>query len=176
MADHTNTNGLVDGNIPAGHACPFADGCLSRIAWCPVDNDTLPWPFSCATARAYSMVANETPAKPAPFKDAVVLDRTPFKPNVELMRRLANGKRWDTVPAPTPPTAAEAMAMMDPFTALVDAAERLSPEHAPQCAFARATLGIDQRTKMYGELAASVACSCGRSAVAAALARVREVR
>jgi hypothetical protein len=61
VADHLNTNGLVDGNIPAGHSCPFLADCLTRRAWCP-SNDGMQAlrdvPYSCAAARAHSMIAN----------------------------------------------------------------------------------------------------------------------
>ena len=58
MADHLNTNGLVAGDIPAGRACPFRFGCPHRTARCPDKANLLAWPFSCASARACSMLEN----------------------------------------------------------------------------------------------------------------------
>lgn len=76
MGDHLNTNGLVDGNIPAGQSCPFVERCSARTTRCPVDNDTLPWPFSCAAARAHSIGLNPQPCTRAYVHDCRCLKCT----------------------------------------------------------------------------------------------------
>lgn len=40
-ADHCNTNGLVDGRIPAGKQCPFLNRCGMRNEHCPDGDDRL---------------------------------------------------------------------------------------------------------------------------------------
>lgn len=57
-ADHCNTHGLVDGDVPAGKQCPYWDVCQARTENCPAhDNQNLrPHGFSCALARAFSMM------------------------------------------------------------------------------------------------------------------------
>jgi len=50
-----NNNGLVNGKIPANIKCPFHPRALSNER-CPTENNTKPHPFSCATARAFSLL------------------------------------------------------------------------------------------------------------------------
>jgi len=56
MPDYLNSNGLVNGNIPSNHSCPFIDTCGRKNDNCPslvnlrVDN------ISCALARLNSMI------------------------------------------------------------------------------------------------------------------------
>lgn len=58
MNDSKNRNGLVAGLIPAGTACPFLDKCKFKVHTCPgVDGKTKINNFSCAAARAFSMIA-----------------------------------------------------------------------------------------------------------------------
>ena len=56
MLDYLNLNGLVDGFIPIGNACPFVTECELSTPFCPngsnKNND-----FSCAAARAFSLVS-----------------------------------------------------------------------------------------------------------------------
>ena len=56
MLDYLNLNGLVDGLIPIGTACPFTLECELSTPFCPngsnKNND-----FSCAAARAFSLVS-----------------------------------------------------------------------------------------------------------------------
>lgn len=56
--DHTNTNGLVDGNIPAGIPCPFEDVCNWKMDHCPTKDNLKQINTSCAAARAHSLVKN----------------------------------------------------------------------------------------------------------------------
>jgi hypothetical protein len=56
VSDHCNANGLVDGDIPAGKPCPFADECGFRTERCPTEESRHAWEFSCGAARAFSMV------------------------------------------------------------------------------------------------------------------------
>ena len=56
MLDYLNLNGLIDGLIPVGKACPFTLECELGTPFCPngsnKNND-----FSCAAARAFSLVS-----------------------------------------------------------------------------------------------------------------------
>ena len=56
MLDYLNLNGLIDGLIPVGKACPFTSECELSTPFCPngsnKNND-----FSCAAARAFSLVS-----------------------------------------------------------------------------------------------------------------------
>jgi len=65
--DHCNTNGLVDGNIPARDPCPFLSECRFKVDGCPGSTHGLKdGPFSCGAARLLSMVRGsdqETPEK-----------------------------------------------------------------------------------------------------------------
>ena len=53
--DHTNANGLVGGDIPAGQPCPFLSECNLRMDRCPSPENLLPHGFSCGCARAISI-------------------------------------------------------------------------------------------------------------------------
>lgn len=53
--DHTNSNGLVDGNIPAGQACPFVDNCTMKKDICPTKEKVNENPISCGAARIHSL-------------------------------------------------------------------------------------------------------------------------
>lgn len=53
--DHTNTNGLVDGLIPAGKPCPWALQCRMRMDRCPTKEKLREVDFSCAAARLFSI-------------------------------------------------------------------------------------------------------------------------
>ncbi len=55
MSDYLNANGLVDGNIPAGNACPFAGNCTMQNERCPTDGNTKPNDYSCGAARLHSI-------------------------------------------------------------------------------------------------------------------------
>ena len=59
-----DSNGLVDGKIPAGTGCHMATSCKMREERCPTDDKPLEWPFSCALARLGSMVKLENGSKP----------------------------------------------------------------------------------------------------------------
>lgn len=63
MLDFVNANGLVDGCIPKGKACPLMNECnmflepnRERIG-CPTNNVPRSVDYSCATARAFSLLA-----------------------------------------------------------------------------------------------------------------------
>jgi hypothetical protein len=51
-----NENGLVDGNIPIGKACPFIDECKLKMDRCPTQEKPKTVPFSCAAARLHSLL------------------------------------------------------------------------------------------------------------------------
>jgi len=53
--DHTNANGLVDGDIPAGRPCPFLSECGLRMDRCPSPTNLKLHGFSCGCARAFSI-------------------------------------------------------------------------------------------------------------------------
>ena len=55
---YTNSNGLVNGNIPAGQPCPFAAECGRKNEHCPVPGKVKPNDFSCALARLNSLIAD----------------------------------------------------------------------------------------------------------------------
>lgn len=55
---YTNSNGLVDGNIPAGSPCPFVEGCGMKNERCPTEGNVKPHAFSCALARLNSLIAD----------------------------------------------------------------------------------------------------------------------
>jgi len=63
---HTNSNGLVNGNIPAGQACHFLGHCKFKQTSCPSTERPHTNPFSCAAARLHSMVS-EVKAKGSAF-------------------------------------------------------------------------------------------------------------
>lgn len=52
---YCNSNGLVDGNIPAGKPCPFLDECGLRFDRCPTPDKPKEVDFSCAAARLFSL-------------------------------------------------------------------------------------------------------------------------
>jgi hypothetical protein len=56
--DHTNTNGLVNGDIPANQPCPFHTTCPMIFERCPTPENLNPHPFSCACARMQSIILN----------------------------------------------------------------------------------------------------------------------
>lgn len=56
MVDYLNLNGLVNGLIPAGDACPFLAKCDLYTSFCP-DGSNRSKDFSCAAARAFPLVA-----------------------------------------------------------------------------------------------------------------------
>jgi hypothetical protein len=58
MKDYVNTNGLVHGNIPAGKPCPFEDDCKVKMNRCPTKDSLKTVDFSCAAARAHSLIKN----------------------------------------------------------------------------------------------------------------------
>jgi hypothetical protein len=60
-----NSNGLVDGRIPAGKPCPFASDCTVYNERCPSkENDNMRTvPMSCAIARAFSITKSPTEPK-----------------------------------------------------------------------------------------------------------------
>lgn len=53
-----NKNGLANGKVPPNKECPFWNECKCRDENCPsVENNNLrDRPFSCAAARAFSMM------------------------------------------------------------------------------------------------------------------------
>lgn len=53
---YLNANGLVAGNIPAKTACPFLAQCAMRNERCPSESVTKDNDFSCAAARAHSLL------------------------------------------------------------------------------------------------------------------------
>jgi hypothetical protein len=56
QVSYLNSNGLVDGNIPAGSACPFIGNCQMKNERCPSEEKVKPHTFSCALARLNSMI------------------------------------------------------------------------------------------------------------------------
>lgn len=52
---YLNSNGLVDGKIPAGEKCPFLRECELACSRCPGFRDVKPVDYSCAAARAHSI-------------------------------------------------------------------------------------------------------------------------
>lgn len=65
MTEFRNNNGLVNGLIPAGQTCPFLERCKFKVHTCPgVDNKTKPNNFSCAAARAFSLIAEADKESP----------------------------------------------------------------------------------------------------------------
>jgi hypothetical protein len=59
MIGYLNANGLVDGNIPAGQACPFAGECNRIMERCPTEDNLKAVAFSCALARLNSLIKKE---------------------------------------------------------------------------------------------------------------------
>ena len=56
MLDYLNLNGLVDGLIPIGTACPFTLECELSTPFCPNGSNKKNH-YSCAAARAFSLVS-----------------------------------------------------------------------------------------------------------------------
>jgi hypothetical protein len=58
MLNHSNSNGLEKGRIPAHKECPFWDECGRRDSNCPsqANQNLRTHPFSCGLARGWSMV------------------------------------------------------------------------------------------------------------------------
>lgn len=64
--DYYNENGLVGGEIPAGQECPFLKECGLRTDNCPSrerGNIRRNHGFSCAAARAFSLVKSNEKSK-----------------------------------------------------------------------------------------------------------------
>lgn len=55
VSNYLNENGLVDGKIPSGKACPFIDTCTWKNERCPSATQTKPNDYSCAAARLHSI-------------------------------------------------------------------------------------------------------------------------
>lgn len=56
MKHFLDDNGLVDGNIPKGQACPFLQKCGLRVDGCPTkEKPNNLHNYSCAAARAHSL-------------------------------------------------------------------------------------------------------------------------
>lgn len=55
MKDFRNSNGLVNGKIPAGKPCPFYKECEIIGDNCPTDDKVKPNDFSCGCARAFNI-------------------------------------------------------------------------------------------------------------------------
>ncbi len=53
--DYLNSNGLVDGKIPKGQACPCIDLCGRQMPTCPTERNPTVVDFSCALARLWSI-------------------------------------------------------------------------------------------------------------------------
>jgi len=51
-----NENGLLNGRIPAGTACPFLLRCCLRHGSCPTNENTRSFTYSCSSARVYSLL------------------------------------------------------------------------------------------------------------------------
>lgn len=58
--DYCNKNGLVDGKIPKGKACPFATECERIIERCPTETNKKDNDFSCALARLISATKKDS--------------------------------------------------------------------------------------------------------------------
>jgi len=56
---YINANGLVEGKVPAGKACPFIAECSMLNDQCPTDDEPTSEPYSCATARMHSLLKEE---------------------------------------------------------------------------------------------------------------------
>lgn len=62
MAAFLNSNGLINGKIPAGEPCPFGSECECRSENCPQLGSyvhLLGSAYSCGFARAFSLVRGE---------------------------------------------------------------------------------------------------------------------
>lgn len=53
---YLNSFGLVNGKIPAGQSCPFISKCKMKNGQCPSKNNIKENDYSCAAARAHSLV------------------------------------------------------------------------------------------------------------------------
>lgn len=83
MNDSKNSNGLVAGLIPAGQPCPFLNKCKFKVHTCPgAENGTKANNFSCAAARAFSLIAEaekEQPGSGSLLRKVVEKDQTLFE-------------------------------------------------------------------------------------------------
>jgi hypothetical protein len=65
MTEYRDSNGLVQGMIPAGQPCPFLSRCKFKVHTCPgVDGKTKGNHFSCAAARAFSLITEAEKVEP----------------------------------------------------------------------------------------------------------------
>lgn len=64
MNDFRNANGLIAGLIPAGKPCPFLDRCKFRVHSCPTEEKPKVNNFSCAAARAFSIISEAESEEP----------------------------------------------------------------------------------------------------------------
>ena len=53
--NHWNKNGLINGAVPAGNACPFIATCKYRLSKCPTDTALHDKQYSCSVARLLSL-------------------------------------------------------------------------------------------------------------------------
>ncbi len=56
MKDYLNSNGLINGKIPAGQTCGYYNECTRKNGYCPGGDHLLEHEFSCALARLHSAV------------------------------------------------------------------------------------------------------------------------
>jgi hypothetical protein len=54
--DYFNSNGLINGRVPAGHACPFFAECKMANESCPTKTSLKEEDYACATARMHSLL------------------------------------------------------------------------------------------------------------------------
>jgi hypothetical protein len=54
VGKENNSNGLINGKIPAGEQCPFLSECNLRNERCPSAENIKTNDFSCAAARMFS--------------------------------------------------------------------------------------------------------------------------
>lgn len=54
---YLDDNGLVNGDIPKGKACPFLNKCGFKVERCPTKENPKNCDYSCAAARAWSLCA-----------------------------------------------------------------------------------------------------------------------
>lgn len=75
MRRYLSVNGLVQGLIPAGQACPFLDKCKFKVHTCPTEEKPKANHFSCPAARLHSALAESRDVPEFQEKYAKVVEK-----------------------------------------------------------------------------------------------------
>lgn len=99
MTEYRDANGLIQGMIPAGQPCPFLNRCKFKVHTCPgVDGRTKGNHFSCAAARAFSLITEAEKEQPGAGRRLQMVVEKPIQFEIPTKRF-----SWGELPATPQP-------------------------------------------------------------------------